>query len=402
MKANFSAKLLSDTLRQIGAVVDGSSKIEIYRFGKLAVDGDGNAIITGISLGASLSIRIPAKEAEAGETLFTFKAVSDVISSIGVEEVIFQKDKPGPVQITGVGSNYVTAATTEDLTKFPSIIEEQFTPIASLGLPGFKDLIKKIDFAVPDADGKYTVTTALLHSEAKQLHLVATDGHRLAQATLDLDPGSEFRIQMPKNALELAELLQGDAVATISESGTGQNEGAFLFTTGKKNDGDKAIEALNVRKSSGTFPPYERIFQNTPVVKGALQIKQADFAGSLVRLLPMADSELPIITLTYVAGTSQLTLKAKSDAYGFAYDAIPVTFLGEAASHSFEAKINGRFLKEFIDQASGEISFFVPAANDAPLRFHAGANYKYILAPIQIPTAAAAPAPKAKAAAAGK
>lgn len=395
MRVKFAAKQLEESLRQIGAVVDVNSKLNIYTYGRLTVK-DGVATITGHALGASLATRVPFKEATAGDSTFTFKAVQDVISQIGVEEVIIDApDGTSYVQITGVGTNFVAQAKREELSKYPSAPEESFSGIAALGLPGIKGEIPKVIFAVPSEDGKYTVTTALLHATDKKLNFVATDGHRLALATLDCDPGSEFRIQMPKTALELASILEGDTVVAISESGSSANDGAFLFTTGKKTAEDAPIESLTVRKSSGSFPPYERVFENTTTKKGALSIKQADFLASILRLLPMADSELPIVILAYSAGTKTLSLKAVSDAYGFAYDSIPVEPTGDAATFSFESKINASFLKDFLEHSTGEITFFVPAANEAPLYLQNGPNYKYIMAPVVIPTAAAAPAPKA-------
>jgi len=395
----FATKIFGEALGLLGAVVDPNSKLNIYTKARLTIS-QGVARVAGNSLPAGLSLRIPVKEAPDNvDIAFEFKPMQGVIGAIGTDEIILEIT-PGAstVQVKGVGTNFVASVNLElDLSKFPSAPAESFSGVAALGLPGFKDYTDKTIFAVPAEDGKYTVTTALLHSVNKQLHFVATDGHRLVMATMDVDPGSEFRIQIPKTALDLVKKLEGDSVVNVFESGSSANDGAFRFTTGQKAASDIPIEEAIVRKTSGKFPPYEQIFINTPTNLGALGLKQPDLLASILRLLPMADRELPLVVLKYTAGSNTISLKTDSDLSGFAYDSIPVEPTGEAKTRSFESKINATFLKDWLEHASGDITFYIPADNNAPLYF-ATPFYKYVMAPVVVPVAAAAPAPKAKAA----
>lgn len=374
MKVRFSLKDLQARLDQLSHL-SGKGGTPIYSYVRLVVNGP-MAVMTAIAIGSSLDVVIPVKESiENGSVLLPLKTVQEILPSLPVEDVTISA---APDRTLLKGGSYTATLVTLPVDDFDKQCTEpdSYKTIATLGLPGLKALIERVVFAVPKVDGKYTVVTALVHSVAKQLRLVATDGHRMAIAKQNSDAGSEFTIQLPKTALELTAILSGGSTVTVGES-----DGSFQFTTTGDDPTARPVERLVVHKTAGTFPPYEKVLPADTTFKTRLMLAQSAFLFALNQQLPLADKDGAFaITFAYAADSKVLSLKAENPALGFAFnDSIDVTGSGPA----FEFRINGSHLKDFVERAEGEIQINV-ASSASPIDFRNADIYEYLLAPLAL------------------
>ena len=102
---------------------------------------------------------------------------------------------------------------------FPLVQEAaNFGPAFSVPQKVLKDLMGQVSFAMAVQDIRYYLNGILFVAEGNTLSLVATDGHRLAWASaeLDVDVGEKQEVILPrKTVLELQRLLRFGADADL-------------------------------------------------------------------------------------------------------------------------------------------------------------------------------------------
>ena len=134
---------------------------------------------------------------------------------------------------------------------FPLVQESaQFGPAFSVPQKVLKNLLSQVSFAMAVQDIRYYLNGILFVAEGQTLSLVATDGHRLAfaSAELDGDVGPKQEVILPrKTVLELQRLLS-DADGAI-EIQFANNQAKFGF--GGMEFVTKLVE--------GKFPDYNRV-----------------------------------------------------------------------------------------------------------------------------------------------
>ncbi len=239
-----------------------------------------------------------------------------------------------------------------------------------VGLPGMKDQISKILFAVPANDGKFTVTVARVESNGTELKFVATDGFGLAISNSPANYGA-WELTLPKPALELVSKLEGGQL-TISES-----EAGFFF--------DTETEWLFVTRSHGTFPDYNTIVPKAFTTK--ITVDKTLFQEAIKRSTPLADSDKPVIVFTVAENGKELILGAASletISEGTAFrqmadDTVDAVVEGPAVDFSLKVKL----LMPFLDKATGPI--VIQTTNNVSIvDFHGNASaYRWLQMPTQ-------------------
>lgn len=158
---------------------------------------------------------------------------------------------------------------------FPLVQEAAaFGPSFSVPQKVLKDLLGQVSFAMAVQDIRYYLNGILFVAEGKQLSLVATDGHRLAFASsqLDVEVPKQEVILPRKTVLELQRLLSdaGGENQPHIEMQFANNQAKFTF--GGMEFVTKLVE--------GKFPDYNRVIPtnytrhfliNREVLQGSLQ-----------------------------------------------------------------------------------------------------------------------------------
>ncbi len=139
--------------------------------------------------------------------------------------------------------------------EFPTVDEINAQQTLKVAHKDFKHLLDKTHFSMAQQDVRYYLNGLLLETSAKVLRTVATDGHRLAMAEIELPEGGKAGQQViipRKGVLELQRILgPSDEMLEIS---VGSNHvrvaiGDVRFTS-------KLID--------GRFPEYGRVIPDKP------------------------------------------------------------------------------------------------------------------------------------------
>jgi DNA polymerase III subunit beta len=172
----------------------------------------------------------------------------DILRTLPADQTVSLESSQNKLILKGGKSKFtLQSLPAED---FPLVQESpSFGPAFSVPQKTLKSLLGQVSFSMAVHDIRYYLNGILFVAEGKKLSLVATDGHRLAFASADLDvevPKQEV-ILPRKTVLELQRLLS-DKDGAI-EMRFANNQAKFSF------DGMEFVTKL----VEGKFPDYNRV-----------------------------------------------------------------------------------------------------------------------------------------------
>ena len=358
MKVQIQKSELEARLRQLSAVTDKKNAIPALSYIRLKA-ANGAITMTGRDTGAALIV--PAKatvlEDQNGAMLLPVGMISAIIASLPQPEVFLEST---PEHVTLKCGRYTAKLTSLPAEAYPA---DHDTPDANLvdglGLAGLQAIIKKIDFSVPKSDGRSSVSVGLLHATGTELRAVGTDGNCLAIAQTQLE-GQPFTLALPKEAFSL---IQNLPCVDGSKISIGMTDVAYFFQT------ESAL--LIVHKSSGDFPPYERILPTKHST--AITIGREIFEQAISRAMPFVSDETKSLAFKSEENGKLLSIKAAAVTGLGSTDDVDVESNGPAAT--FVA--NGEALEAFIKSATDTV---VIRTTSQSLDILSGPFFRFVLA----------------------
>ena len=172
----------------------------------------------------------------------------DILRTMPADQAVSLESSAGKLILKGGKSRFTLQSMPPE--DFPLVQESaSFGPVFAVPQKTLKSLLGQVSFAMAVHDIRYYLNGILFVAEGKKLSLVATDGHRLAFASAELDvevPKQEV-ILPRKTVLELQRLLS-DKEGAI-EMQFASNQAKFSF------DGMEFVTKL----VEGKFPDYNRV-----------------------------------------------------------------------------------------------------------------------------------------------
>jgi len=238
----------------------------------------------------------------------------------------------------------------------------------SLQQKEFRRLLGLVQYSMAQQDIRYYLNGLLMVVEDKMLKLVATDGHRLAYASMALEakvPRQEVIIPR-KTVLELVKLLSDSDAEMIVELSTTQ--AAFAFGT---------VELVS-KLVDGKFPDYTRV---VPVGhKNQLSIGREVLRQALMRAAILSNEKFRGVRWVLTDGS--LKIVSSNTEQEEAEETIAVAYKGDALDIGF----NVNYLLDVLNNVAGSDveCRFGDAASSALLSFPSEAEFKYVVMPMRI------------------
>lgn len=238
----------------------------------------------------------------------------------------------------------------------------------SLKQKEFSRLLGLVQYSMAKQDIRYYLNGLLMVIEEKTLKLIATDGHRLAFATMALEakvPRQEVIVPF-KTVAELGKLLSdSDAEVRIELSET---QASFSFGT---------VELVS-KLISGKYPDYTRVI---PVGhKNELSIGREVLRQALKRAEILTNKKFPCVRLVLKDGN--LKIVSSNIEQEEAEEILKVDYKGVDLDVGF----NVNYLLDVLNNVAGsEVECrFGDAASSALLSFPSEADFKYVVMPMRI------------------
>ncbi len=237
----------------------------------------------------------------------------------------------------------------------------------------FRHLLSQTQFSMAAQDVRYYLNGLLLMVDGADLRAVATDGHRLAYASMALTvdeseaplPRQEF-ILPRKTVLELNRLLNDSDELLQIELASNQ----IRFQFGQINLVSKLID--------GKFPDYERVIPAS--LKNVVSLNRAALLQSMVRAAILTNEKFRGVRLVLTSGV--LKLMAANAEQEEAQEEIEVPFEGDAIDVGF----NVGYLLDVLNNTSSEMIEwgFNDANSSALITIPGNDRFKYVVMPMRI------------------
>ena len=234
----------------------------------------------------------------------------------------------------------------------------------------FRQLLGKTQFSMAAQDVRYYLNGLLLLVDGNELRAVATDGHRLAYASMPLEgeamtPRQEL-ILPRKTVLELSRLLSDNDEPLVIELAPNQ----VRFKFGQINLVSKLID--------GKFPDYERVIPAT--LKNVVSLNRATLLQSMVRAAILTNEKFRGVRLVLSPGSMKII--AANSEQEEAQEEIEVDYSGDTIDVGF----NVGYLLDVLNNSSVEsVEWgFNDANSSALLTIPGNDRFKYVVMPMRI------------------
>jgi DNA polymerase-3 subunit beta len=267
----------------------------------------------------------------------------------------------------------------EEFPRIPAIQTKQSVQLAGDVL---QEMIQKVFVSVSSDETRYTLTGILTHMDREDdetiLRMVSTDGHRLSVCERTLpetetlsafnktDEGQERDVILPKKGVQEIRRLMEEGVGDL-EFGLFQ-ENAFVR---------KDNLSMIMRLVQGKFPDYQAVFPSE--IERRITADASVLEESLRRVSVLSTEKSKGIRFS--VKPAKLTFFSNSPEIGEAEEEVDVTYDGEP----FEVAFNVRYLLDFLQTVSGEVSIeFGTGLKPCLMRQKEDLKYSYIVMPLRI------------------
>jgi DNA polymerase-3 subunit beta len=323
-------------------------------------------------LATDIEIQITARSAisagsEARPVTVGARKFVDILRALpdGVEVTVTQQEKRLQIK---AGKSRFTLQTlpAEDFPRLarPSGEVARF----ALAQKALRKLLGLVQYAMAQQDIRYYLNGLLVLVEDRQLRLVATDGHRLAYASMGL-PDSLPRLEViipRKTVIELSKLLaDSDDEVKLELSAT---QAVFNFGS---------IELVS-KLVDGKFPDYTRVIPTQH--KNAVKLDRDVLRQSLQRAAILSNEKFRGVRWVLTDGS--LKIVSSNAEQEEAQEELEVQYGGDALDIGF----NVNYLLDVLNNvAATEVECrFGDAASSALLQFPAEPDFKYVVMPMRI------------------
>ena len=291
----------------------------------------------------------------------------DILRTLPADQTVSLESSASKLILKGGKSKFTLQ--TLPAEDFPLVQESpSFGPVFSVPQKTLKNLLSQVSFSMAVHDIRYYLNGILFVAEGKKLSLVATDGHRLAFASADLDvevPKQEV-ILPRKTVLELQRLLS-DKDGAI-EMQFAANQARFRF------EGMEFVTKL----VEGKFPDYNRVIPRNH--KNIVVLGRTALLAALQRAAIMTSEKFKGVRLNVEPGS--LRVASNNADQEEAVDELDIEYDGDAIEIGFnvtyliDALTNMSQDMVRVELADGNSSALVTIPDNE--------HFKYVVMPMRI------------------
>lgn len=326
-------KSLASALRQLGRVVRKSESkvtkltVVAHRPGEAMLSAaDGKACVW-------MSVWIPVQDhgAQVGEIALPSEQLAGILATAQAPELILEHDESGSTIKAGSAEWKLSPI---DLSTVAAIPDTGGRKLLFASEPEvLSAAVGSVQHAVAKEGARFTMTGMLVESTAQSVHLVCTDGRRLAIRTMGCEPKSAASLLVPPQAIQ--SLIWDDA--DMVEVYGSRNHVRVVW---KKDSNELAV--LTASLLEGKFPDYRLVVPKEPAPGCVHQLDELKSAIKQVACV----SDLNRVDIEYTPGKVVLT---SASTYGKAQVEV-------ACEHNLSAKfaVNSQYMLEALDAVDGQ------------------------------------------------
>ena len=365
MKVIAQTAALQEALTLIGSIVSSRTPKPVLQCVKLvAANNTLTLLATDLEAGARYHISAVQVEQDGEATIPADRLVGIVRESAGQDSLTISTEKD-VCHVRGSGSHFKVFG--YDPAEFPAVAD--FTDPADFVIPAGElgKMIGKTLFATAKSHSHYAISGVLWEAGGKKLQLVATDGHRLAQAKGPLSKPATRDVTaiVPGKLMGLIQRLAGDGEDALEVK---IEENQILVRTSRA--------VLVSTLVQGNFPKYADVIPRECSRKAKLATEVAERSLRMAALLTNEESRGVRLSFRQ----NELVLSSRAPETGEAEIKCPIEMEGEPLDIAF----NPTFLLDALRVCGTDEFNFEMSASNKPAVVKAGNDFLYVLMPVEL------------------
>jgi DNA polymerase III subunit beta len=359
-------KLLS-TLQSVSGIVERRHTLPILANVLIRKTGDQLQLTTS---DLEIQIRTNAQmDGDTGNFITTVGArkLIDILRTMPSDQTVSLESSASKLVLKGGKSRFTLQ--TLPAEDFPLVQEAaSFGPVFSVPQKTLKELLAQVSFAMAVHDIRYYLNGILFVAEGKTLSLVATDGHRLAFSSAQLD------VEVPKQEVILPRKTVIEMQRLLSDS-EGQIEMQFAANQAKFSFGGMEFVTKLVE---GKFPDYNRVIPKNH--KNIITLGRAALLATLQRTAILTSEKFKGVRLNIEPGT--LRVASNNAEQEEAVDELDIDYAGDAIEIGF----NVTYLIDALGNMPQEMVRLELSDSNSSALFTIpdNATFKYVVMPMRI------------------
>jgi len=367
MKFTVSREALLKPLQLVAGVVERRQTLPVLSNVLVVLQGD-QLSLTGTDLEVEIVGRIQLEQAgESGEITVPARKLVDICRSLPDGAILDFFEENERIILKSGRSRFTLS--TLSASDFPNVEDGRSDLQFTCAQKEIKRLIDRTSFAMAQQDVRYYLNGMLWEVTQNQLRVVATDGHRLAMCTrqVDVECADKTQAILPrKGVVELARLLDNPEAAIEIKLGSNHirvTTEDFTFTS-------KLVD--------GKFPDYDRVLPqggDKLVFGSRTELKQA-FSRTAI----LSNEKYRGVRLILAQGV--MTIVANNPEQEEAEEQVSVDYNGD----NLEVGFNVSYLQDVCTVLDGDtIKFTLADANSSALVEESdGGDSIYVVMPMRL------------------
>jgi len=365
MKFSASRETILKPLHAVIGVVERRQTMPILSNVLLSVS-DNKLTMTATDLEVELRAEAEVEASSTGEITIPGRKLHDIFRALP-DDVQVDFALSGDRVTIKAGRSRFTLSTLR-AADFPMVEEVAAQQTLRLARQELRHLLEQTQFSMAQQDVRYYLNGLLFETEGKTLRSVATDGHRLALAELEMAEPAQRNEQIivpRKGVLELQRLLDGDGEVelTLGANHVRAQVDSIRFTS-------KLID--------GKFPDYGRVVPAEPpnIVKADRNLLR----HALQRAAILSNEKYRGVRLALAE--NNVTIQANNPEQEEAEESVEVEYSGEVMEIGF----NVTYLLEALSAVSEEqVEVGLGDTNSScVIRAPGSVNNKFVVMPMRL------------------
>ena len=330
----------SDLLHELQlcqGIVERKNTIPILSNVLLETNGDDGVELLATDLDVTLRTRCDASITRAGSVTVPAKKLFEIVRNLPETDILISEESKGTVTVKA--DSFHSKLQTLPREDFPTLPEVGDTAAVPVDRSALRGMVTKTSFAITGEDTRFYLNGALFVVKNEAMSLIATDGHRLALASVvreGVAVGEDLSAILPKKTLsELSRLLadgEGEIQYSVGDSHL------FFQVDGRQ---------LMSRNIDATFPTYERVIPTGNDKMVEIERDRLTNAIRRVALLSNERSHAMKFSITAKAPSDagegapegpSAEVSAESPEHGRANEVIPIDYAGPDLLICFNAQ----------------------------------------------------------------
>lgn len=354
-----------------------SSRAQLPILGNILFSTTKNKLLlSSTNLEISVVTSIGAKVENEGSLAIPARIINDLVVNLasGTIDLVSEKEQ---LKISNPNYSFeISGMNSSDFPSIPTSIDRSL----SLTLPKkeFVQKLSKVIFATSIDETRPILTGVLFIFEKDSLVLVATDGFRLSQTRLLINPLPKKlnlgKVILPKNALnEIGKLSEDEESFDFCFK---EKENQAIFGVGET--------VLSTRTLEGNFPDFEKIIPKDSIYKVLLD--KEEFLRAVRLGSVFAKDSANIVKISLKEDFIEISTESQSGNQRGKVDAKIEGLERAGRVEGFEIAFNYRFLEDFLHAVDGEEVAIELSSSDKPGVFidTSDKNFLHLIMPVMV------------------